>query len=172
VDTERFGFRSAEYSSWHRTASLRRYLGEDLASTLSTVDLDNAIWIEHSDGAKEPLLLIETALDVEQEWKATSVIRQLARRANLPAYVVLYKPARHPNSGDARFNDIERFRVKRVWPDPDGDWITLSPQQWAERLLVIRARGAARLDNEARQSQPGNQLELVGRAGRYSPGTQ
>jgi len=62
MQTQRFGFRSAEYSSWHRMASLRRYLGEDLASTLSTVDLDNAIWIEHSDGAKEPLLLVETAL--------------------------------------------------------------------------------------------------------------
>lgn len=175
MQTERYGFRSAEYSCWHRTASLRRYLGEDLASTISVIDLDHALWIEYSEGNREPLLLIESAIDTGQDSKATSVLRHLAKRADLPAYCVLFTPAAHRNEGDVRFHDIERFRVRRVWPDPDQDWTVLSPQQWAERLLIIRARGAARLDQE-RRSRVGaeGKLELVGGAPRekYSVGTQ
>jgi hypothetical protein len=117
-------------------------------STLSVIDVDHALWVEYADGTKEPLMLIESALDVGQDRKATSVIRHLAERANLPAYTVLYTPAVHANAGDRRVADIERFRVRRVWPDAKLEWRTLTPQQWAERLLVIRARGAARLDHE------------------------
>ena len=46
MQTEKYGFRSGEYSSWHRTASLRRYLGTELAATLSVVDVDHAVWVE------------------------------------------------------------------------------------------------------------------------------
>jgi hypothetical protein len=150
MQEERFGQRDISYSAWHRTASLRRYLGEDLAATLKCCDLDHSIWIEHADGTKEPILLIETAMDVGQDWKATTVLRQLAKRANLPAYCVLYSRSNASNEGDVRFADIDSFRVRRVWPDPDSDWTELSPQQWAERLLIIRARGAAKLDRETK----------------------
>lgn len=164
MQTERYGFRSAEYSSWHRTASLRRFLGAELASSISVIDVDHAIWVEHADGSKEPLALIETARDVGQNWKATSVIRHLAMRANLPAYCVLFTPADVPNGGDGRSADIESFRVRRVWPDPEKDWRTLTPQRWAETLLLIRARGAARLDAETSAT--------AGDARRYVAGTQ
>lgn len=168
MQSERYGFRSGEYSCWHRTASLQRHLGSELASTISVIDVDHAIWVEYADGTKEPLLLIESALDTGQARKATSVIRQLAKRADLPAYAVLFTPSDERNEGDRRFADIEHFRVRRVWPDPDQDWTMLSPQQWAERLLVIRARGAARLDRERQQLGAQQRLELRP----YQEGTQ
>lgn len=169
MDIERHGFRSLEYSSWHRTASLKRYLGRDLASTILLTDVDHTLWIEHTGGERYPLLLIESALDTGQQYKPASVIQQLARRANVPAYVVLYTPAQRPNVGDARFADIERFRVKRLWPTLDTDWTTLTPGQWAERLLVLRARGAARLDEESRSQR--TELTLVPPRA-FTPGTQ
>lgn len=164
MQEERYGFRSAEYSSWHRTASLRRFLGAQLAETVSVIDLDHAIWIEHAHGGREPLALIESARDVGQDWKATGVIRHLAKRANLPAYCVLYSPATIANTGDQRFADIESFRVRRVWPEPEKEWRALTPQRWAETLLVIRARGAARLDAEIAATD--------GRHPKYTLGTQ
>ncbi len=169
MQEERYGWRDSSYSAWHRTASLRRYLGEDLAATLKCCDLDHSIWIEHADGSKEPILLIETAMDVGQDWKAASVLKQLAKRANLPAYCVLYRRAKAQNEADGRFADIEGFRIRRVWPDPEHGWTECSPQQWAERLLIIRARGAAKLDREM-QSGMIEPPHLSRK--KYVPGTQ
>lgn len=169
MQEERFGWRDSSYSAWHRTASLRRYLGEDLAATLKCCDLDHSIWIEHADGTKEPILLIETAMDVGQDQKTTTVLRQLAKRASLPAYCVLYRRSKTANVGDLRFTDIDSFRIRRVWPDPESEWTDLTPQQWAERLLIIRARGAAKLDRETKSGVI-EAPRLAYKA--YVPGTQ
>lgn len=160
MDIERHGYRALDYSSWHRTGSLRRYLGRDLAATILLTDIDHTMWCEYG-GEHQPLLLVESAMDIGQD-KQASVIQQLARRADLPAYVVLWQRAQQPSASDERFADIERFRVRRVWPNPEAEWSVLTPQQWAERLLILRARGAAKLDSKpSRPALP-----------QFPPGTQ
>lgn len=74
---------------------------------------------------------------------------RLAARCDLPAFVVLYKVASRPNPADQRQFDIERFRVKRIWPTPEHVWRTLTPADWAEGLLQIRSWSAAKLEIEA-----------------------
>ena len=75
---ERYGSRDLTYSAWHRT----------LDPSLHYIDLDA---IEYCAQCKEPLALLELAQDVGQGWKATTVLRKLARKARLPAYLVFWK---------------------------------------------------------------------------------
>jgi len=100
------------------------------------------------DGDKEPLALFELARDVGQPYKVTTAIAALARRAGIPAYCVLYRPATVPNPCDARAPDIASFRVRRVYPKPEQEWRTLSPGGFAEAILQIRAWSARRVGAE------------------------
>jgi hypothetical protein len=45
---------------------------------------------EYCRHCKQPLALLETARDVGQSFKPTTILNQLAIKANLPAYVILY----------------------------------------------------------------------------------
>lgn len=146
MQTERYATRDKAYSAWHRTKSVRRYIGTEQASRLSMIDLDCALYVEFDSHTREPLALIETALDVGQATKPASVTARLAARSGLPAYVVLYDADRLPNPADARYPDIKAFRVRRVWPAPEFGWRVLSPAQWAEALLQIRQWSADKTD--------------------------
>lgn len=108
------------------------------------IDVDVALWVEYDDGTKEPLALIETAVDRGQDMKPATVIRNLARRCNpvLHAYVLLYRLAAEANPADARHRDIDRFRVRRIWPPPETAWHVLTPRKWAEWPVELRARAA------------------------------
>lgn len=152
MDAEHTGRRDLIYSGWHRRASTRRFIGKEQARFLAMIDLDGAIFAEYEDGSKEPLVLIETARDVGQEWKSARVTANLARRAGLPAYVVLYEPSNASNPADSRMLDIRSFRVKRVWPRPEAAWRKFTPQQWALKLLSIRACAAATIEAANDQS--------------------
>jgi hypothetical protein len=146
---ERTGRRPGEYSAWHRRGSLRRFIGLERAQLLSMCDLDAALWLEHDDLSKEPLALIETAMDVGQPYKSGTVLQRLARRASLPAYVCMYKVGDQPNPSDPTYRDIIALKVRRVWPRPESTWRELTPAAWALGLLQIRDWSAARLDREA-----------------------
>ena len=76
---ERTGRRDLTYSSWHR--GIEPYT----QSNLPYVDLDA---VEYCRKCDEPLALVELAQDVGQEFKATTVMRKLAAKAGLPAYLV------------------------------------------------------------------------------------
>lgn len=150
MQEEKYGSRDRSYSAWHRRASTRRFVGIELAQTLAMIDLDASLWVEYDDGTKEPLMLIETARDVGQNHKSATVTTNLAKmcsdRRPLPAYAVLYKLADTPNPADGDWKDIESFRVKRLWPQPEHAWTTVSPQQWAEMLVDFRKRLTRYLD--------------------------
>lgn len=143
-----YGTRDRAYSAWHRRRSISRYVGIEAAQTLSMIDLDMCLYVEYDDLSREPLCLIETARDVGQREKACSVTVRLARRARLPAYVVLYQAALEPNPSDVEAPDIEGFRVKRVWPSPESEWRQLDPSEWAAALVRIRAWQAKKVDQE------------------------
>ena len=115
------------------------------------IDIDVTLYVEYDDRTKDPLALCELARDVEQEHKPATVTSNLARLCTsrtLPAYLVLYKLADALNPADETCHDIISFRVKRLWPKPDTEWVTYTPQEWAERLLKLRNWSAGRIDDQ------------------------
>lgn len=146
---ERYGSRDRAYSAWHRRMSTRRFVGMELAQLLAMIDLDGALFVEYDDATKEPLALIETARDVGQRFKAATVTARLAQLAGLPCYVVLYRCSADMNPADSRWPDIDRFRVRRLWPRPESSWRTLAPTEWAKALLQIRTWVTWKIDRAA-----------------------
>lgn len=109
-------------------------------TTENVFDRVTSIYVEYDDVTKEPLALIETAIDQGQQFEMSTAIKQLAMRISptVPAYVVLYTPAPWRNPADPAWPDIASFRVRRIWPEPVTQWEKLSPQEWAERLCRLR----------------------------------
>lgn len=142
---EKYGTRDRTYSAWHRRQSTRRFVGIENAQRLHMIDLDASLYVEYDDSTKEPLALIETARDVQQAIKPATVTRNLARRADIPAFTLLYTPSGCLNPADKSWPDIASFRVKRIWPNPT-DWKTVTPDGWAKCLLHIRHDAASKLD--------------------------
>ena len=97
----------------------------------------------------KPLALIEAAIDVGQQYKPATAIARLAKRARIPAYLVLYQRSTEPNPADPRMLDVSGFRIKRLHPRADTAWRTVPPAEWATAILRIRAWAARRLDVEA-----------------------
>ena len=148
MQEEKYGNRDLTYSAWHRRQSTARYIGLENAQLLAMIDLDVALWVEYDDKTKEPVGLIETAQDIGQGNKPSTVTRKLAERAELPAYVVLYKLSHIPNPAAHEQSDIESFRVKRIHPNPEREWRILDPQSYAECLLKMRSWQCRQLDKE------------------------
>jgi hypothetical protein len=143
---EIYGKRNSDYSAWHRRNSTRRFVGIEDAQLLAMIDLDACLWIEYDNNTKDPVVLIETAVDVGQSHKPTTVTRKLAERAGVPALLVLYSLADCDNPANANCQDISGFRVKRIWPNPRNDWKRLTPEQYAKMLLRARRFQTNRLD--------------------------
>ena len=146
---ERFNTRDRAYSAWHRRNSTRRFVGIEKAQALAMIDLDASLYVEYDDGTKEPIALVETAVDVGQNLKPATVTKRLAMRCvpGIRAYVLLYKLAPEMNPADENWQDIKSFRVKRIWPEPESEWKCMSPGEWANELLKIRRWAADPLDN-------------------------
>lgn len=146
---EHYGTRDLSYSAWHRADSIRRFVGWEHAQLLSMVDADAVLFLEYHERTKEPLALIEAAMDVGQDRKPATAIARLAKRARIPAYLVLYRRSTEPNPADPRMLDVSGFRIKRLYPRADKAWRSVPPDEWASALLRIRAWAARRLDVEA-----------------------
>ena len=153
------GFRNADYSAWHRTESLRRFINPDQAKLCSMIDLDSTVWTEYDDNTKMPLAFIETAVYSGKKEKIYTVTRNcsLMTDGRVPAFVVLYEIDVDKNPADTRFHDIVSFWVKRVYPDETG-WKKVLPQKWAECLLSFRNKqcvmlGALFKNQEAKITQ-------------------
>jgi len=145
---ERHGTRDRSYSAWHRRLSTKRFIGIEKAQTLAMIDLDASLYVEYDDGSKEPLALVETAIDVGQSIKPSTVTKRLASRCSpiVPAYILLYTIGDLPNPADPLWKDCTRFRFRRIWPEPETAWMVLSPQEWADALVILRNWSARRLD--------------------------
>jgi hypothetical protein len=149
MQEERFGSRDRTYSAWHRRMSTRRFVGIERAQLLSMIDLDGALYVEFDGRNMQPLALIETARDVGQAYKCATVTANLARRARIPCFCLLYTVDAATNPADPLARDISRFRIRRLWPRPERSWRTVTPGEWANALVQIRAWSANRLDIEA-----------------------
>jgi len=108
--------------------------------------------VEYDDGTKDPLALIETAMDRGQTMKPATVTKKLAERCSpqIKAYILLYKLAQQPNPADPKWPDIESFRVKRIWPEPETPWRIFTPEEWAYHLLELRSYCARSIDLAAK----------------------
>lgn len=137
MNAERYPTRDRSYGVWHRTPSIGRFLDSGHARSLTMADLDSVLFTEYDYPNKLPLCLIEVGQDIGQD-KPAGVIRKLAQLADVPAYVALYTPAAHANPASPNWPDIERFRVKRLWPRPEAGWRWLAPEDWARALVQIR----------------------------------
>jgi len=145
--SDQFGRIDQCYNAWHRTQSLKRFLPESDARRISCIDVDATLFLEYSNCGRFPLLLLETAMERGQNVKPTTVLTNLAKMADLPAMVVLYAPSREGtmNPADPRWPDIIRFRIKRLWPDPEAEWRRMKPAEYAARLRRAREWSARRL---------------------------
>lgn len=122
---EKYGTRDLTYSKWHRT----------LDDELTYIDLD---CIEYCADCKHPLVLIELARDVGQSYKATTVMRNLASKAGLPAYLVFYRVS----NGD--LGPIDLFRVKQVSPTFDQEQRKMTPDEYSQFLRSFRGQHQCR----------------------------
>lgn len=136
--TERSGDRNSDllYSTWHRTASIRRFVSADEADCLAMINLDALLrcerWIENCGTCREPLAVIEVAWENGQDHKTAAATRQLALRAGCEAYAVLITPT--PDR-----SDIQSFRVRQVAP-LYSEWHHLAPLAYAQMLVRVRNR--------------------------------
>lgn len=144
---EIYGTRNRAYSAWHRRLSTRRFISIEDAQLLAMIDMDASLYVEYDDQTKEPLALIETAVDNGQTYKPATVTRNLAKRVipRIVAFIVLYKLSPNWNPADKNWHDIESFRVKMIWPI-ETRFYQLSPEQWAKKLLELRRLAASELD--------------------------
>lgn len=134
--------RDLTYSAWHRRQSTARFVGIEKAQTLAMIDCDVVCFVEYDDRTKVPVALIETAIDVGQKVKPSSVTKNLAKMAGIPAGVLLYTQSDNPNPAYPKHKDIESFRFQQIWPAPLGnDWQLLTPSEWAQKLLAMREYG-------------------------------
>jgi hypothetical protein len=150
MQEEKYNGRDRTYSAWHRRMSTQRFVGMELAQTLGMIDLDASLYVEYDDNTKEPLALIETALDVGQDRKTATVTKNLARRCTsiyTPAFILLYTKSNKVNPADPLYLDIASFRAKRIWKEPETRWYHYTPSQWAKWLVGLRQFTAASLDN-------------------------
>lgn len=143
---ERWGTRDRTYSAWHRCSSTKRFVGIEQAQLLAMIDLDGVYWVEYEDGERWPVALVETARDIHQDRKPATVITNLAKLANIPAFVALYTAATAPNPAQRECPDIAMFRYRRVWPEGQPDWVTCTPADFAQMLLRLRQWSGKRLD--------------------------
>lgn len=139
---ERHGSRSLVYSKWHRF-----YLGDQEPM----IDLDGVEYCMER-GCFKPLALIETARDIGQPQKATTVLRRLAEQSGVLALCVLYTviPGTDEDVGcmckpratlDGCSHGISSFRVRRVFPEPPAGkrgFSRMKPEEFRDRLRQVR----------------------------------
>ena len=113
---ERWGTRDLTYSAWHRT----------LPDDITYIDLDG---VEYCQRCHKILALVETARDVGQEFKATTVLRRVAEgHKDKPlGILILY------SSDDDR---LSAARIKRVAPG-FGNWVLADADELGDFLVRL-----------------------------------
>ena len=139
---EKTNLRPQEFSHWHRSPSLARFLPTNQAQKCYLSDIDSVLYIEWTSG-KKPLCLFEVARDVGQpiESKNADVLVALSKNSlhEYPVFVVLYKVAHSeiPNY-TIGVKDIASFKVMQVAPKKEliGE---KTPQEFANFIWKVRA---------------------------------
>ena len=102
------------YSKWHR-----QFDG------IAMIDVDS---VECCKICYEPLAIIEVAMDKGQD-KAYTLIKKIADKMQLPAFVVLYTVEQE---------EITQFRIKRVSPQVSKTYRVAAPELWLSWLRSLQ----------------------------------
>jgi hypothetical protein len=105
------------FSEWHRTIPGVGY-----------IDLDCLPICIH---CKRVLAVIETAFDVGQTFKTTTVTEEVARALKVPALLVLYTPG-------TRLDEIISIRYKRLVPVKDKEFSQMWSNEFEEFFLKLQ----------------------------------
>jgi hypothetical protein len=124
---ERTGQRDLRYSRWHRSGSLKRYIGYERAFNCAMIDIDAVEYCQH---CKTPLALIETQHSHGPP-KEANVMARLANLAGLHAFSLSYTCDSH--------GDLLEIRARLIAPTR-GPVRTFTPTEWAHVLDSIRQR--------------------------------
>ena len=109
-----YAFSNGNYNDWHR-----KYDG------IAMLDIDS---IECCPKCYETLAILETWYDHGQKYKATNVVKTLARRLNQPCFLVFYR-----NLTDTTLT----FRIKRITSSPT-EFELMNEDQWLSILLDLQ----------------------------------
>jgi hypothetical protein len=98
------------------------------------------LFVGYDEISEKQYAIINHALDAGQMERPALEQKTLvkARLQLIPEYAVLYRKGRFSNPICPEYNDMDRFRVKRIWPEPETEWITLTPNQWVDHLVSLR----------------------------------
>lgn len=124
ADEERLGVRCLCWSRWHREPNLPH--------EAAYIDIDGC---EYCRQCKEPVFLIETAHKTGKP-KATTVLRALAKRAGISAYLVRYEGC---------MSNESNVDIQQVWPWND-QVVTMTGQAMRDYLLGLRIHNCDQAD--------------------------
>ena len=110
-----YAFSNGSYNDWHR-----KYDG------IAMIDVDS---VEVCANCYEPLAILETCYDKGQKYKATTLCNILARRLNIPLFLVFYK-----NLTETTLT----FRIKRI-TSSQTDFEYMNEDEWVSVLREIQS---------------------------------
>jgi hypothetical protein len=110
-----YAFSNGSYNDWHR-----KYDG------IAMIDVDS---IEVCPHCYEPLAILETCYDKNQKYKATNLCNTLARRLNIPCFLVFYKNVTPTTL---------TFRIKRI-TSSQTEFQLMNEDEWVSVLYEIQA---------------------------------
>ncbi len=144
------------YSRWHRTSSLERFVGFENAYRCAMINIDQTLWVECQDNGFQPIALIETAQDIGQKRKPATMLKNMAVRAVLPAFIVLYTLDDNTIDPVTLDRKIVRFCTKPIHIIERDTYNVLTPEEFARGLVSLRKVGTEILTEDLRK---GNQLK-------------
>jgi hypothetical protein len=106
---------NGSYNDWHR-----KYDG------IAMIDVDS---IEVCPHCYEPLAILETCYDKNQKYKATNLCNTLARRLNIPCFLVFYKNVTPTTL---------TFRIKRI-TSSQTEFQYMNEDEWVSVLYEIQS---------------------------------
>ena len=122
--------RDYTYSKWHRHA---------LPSHAAMIDIDG---LDYCRSCASPLLFVEVARDIGQARKPTTAMKAVAALANVMAICALYQgddpcTCRPGWTSDDCDHGISVVRYRRVHPDEQLTWTTITGREFRDRLLLV-----------------------------------
>ena len=113
------------FNNWHRYA---------LGDVVTMIDIDG---LEYCRKCRAPLAFLETAEDRGQEIKPVTVLRTLATQTGIPAYVILFTVDEAARARENWADSCTGFRVRRLHPLPETDWLAMDPDHMAAFLTGL-----------------------------------
>lgn len=108
-----YAFSNGLYNDWHR-----KFDG------IAMIDVDS---VECCQYCYEPLAIIETCYDKGQKYKATTLSKIIAKRLNIPCFLVFYKEVG---------KDSLTFRIKRI-RSSQTEFQHMNEDEWVQILTSL-----------------------------------